>query len=204
MFAAIAEIIAGPERAAGIAADHERYSRVAEAHAGLICKHVMRSDEEAQRFVDIMMWRNQDDSEAFGVDPDFQRIRPSRGGPYTPVVPERSWMNPGYYQLIGGFGAHRTHLTRQLVGFFHAAHGREQEFKEATQHLAARLSQARPGSAMWTFVSLGLPEWWCLVIQDDTVDGALIDPELLTLCSITPRIDTGSLVMRFDREGGAQ
>ena len=199
MFAAIAEIIATPERSAGIANDHERYSRLAEAHPGLLFKHVMRSDADPQRFIDVMAWQSQADSEAFGVDPQFQRIRPSRGGPFVPVIPERSWMNPGYY------ADHRTvtrdcpATTRQVTGYYHAAHGREGEFARLTEQLAADVAAGSEPVSFWAFVNLGLPEWWCIVLQRNDVTERDLPAGLTALCSVPPTIDVGDLVMRFDR-----
>jgi len=199
VFAAIAEIVAGPERAAEMAADHERYSRVAEAHPGLLFKHVMRCSDDERRFVDVMTCESQADSEAFGIDPVFQRIRPSRGGPYQPVVPERSWMNPGYYRNQDAVVRDCEAITRQVVGYFHAAHGREQEFAARSARFAAELAAGTQPIGFWSFVNLGLPEWWCLVLQRDDAAAGLLPGDFTELCSVAPTLDVGDLVMRFDR-----
>lgn len=199
MFASIAEIVATPERAAGIAGDHERYSRVAEAHPGLLFKHVMRSDDDPFRFVDVMAWRSQADSEAFGVDPEFQRIRPSRGRPFVPVVPERSWMNPGYYTARHAITRGGTAITRMVTGYFHAAHGREREFAELTDELAAGIAARQDPVGFWAFVNLGLPAWWCVVLQRDDATTGDLPAQLAAVCSVPARIDAGDVVMRFDR-----
>jgi len=87
VFAAIAEIVAAPERAAEMAADHERYSRVAEAHPGLLFKHVMRCSDDERRFVDVMTWESQADSEAFGIDPCSSGSVPPEAAPTTRWFP---------------------------------------------------------------------------------------------------------------------
>lgn len=203
MFASIAEILAEPERAAGIADDHERYSRVAEAHPGLIFKHVMRSDDDPRRFIDVMAWRSQADSEAFGVDPEFQRIRPSRGRPFVAVVPERSWMNPGYYTARHALTRGDARIPRMVTGYFHAAHGRERDFAGLTDQLAATVAAGRDPVAFWAFMNLGLPEWWCIVLQRADARPSDLPDELAEVCSVPPRIDAGPLVMRFDRPEAA-
>jgi hypothetical protein len=203
MFAAIAEIIATPARADAMANDHERYSRVAEAHPGLLFKHVMRADDDPQRFIDVMAWESQTNSEAFGIDPQFQRIRPSLGGPYDPVVPARSWMNPGYYGDRHSIVRDCVGITRQVVGYFHAAHGHERDFARIVDQLAAEIASRAEPVGFWAFVNLGLPEWWCVVLQRDDAALEHLPQELSQLCSLPPTVDVGDLVMRFDRRESA-
>jgi hypothetical protein len=201
VFLAIAEIVTPVQQAQDVVDDHDRYARIAAAHPALLYKHVVRADGDPRRLVDVMAWTSQEASEAFGIDPDFQRVRPAYGGPMAPAVPERSWINPGYYveRHVGG----RTGVAadRQVTGFFHVAHGQERYFDDAARLLAADFTAWEGSVTFLACVNLGLPAWWCLTVQRPDAAPGDFPPELLRWCSSDPLVVAGPLVTRFDAAG---
>src|SRR6476659_3129447 len=116
MFALVIEIPGDPNGADAIAAAHVRYSELASKHPGILYKHVMHSRDDRARYFDVMVWARLEDSEAFGIDPEYQKHRSNR--PIKSPTGPRAWVNPGYYQEVWEHGHTTSGEMNQIIGLY--------------------------------------------------------------------------------------
>jgi heme-degrading monooxygenase HmoA len=193
MFGIVVEIRSSD--AVALRAQHTTYAELVRRFPGIQHKHVLQSDHDPTRFVDVMLWETQAQSEAFGADPDYQRLRPAvaRGGP---ALSERGWMTPGYYDLVVAARRGGQPERRAVVRFYETTPGREPEFEAAAHQLTERATAAE---AVALYRNRGTPNRYVLVVlgEDDGLDAGALDA-LASCCPQPPATDRGELVVRYD------
>jgi heme-degrading monooxygenase HmoA len=194
-----------------LAAQHERYAELAGRFPGIRYKHVMRSALEPERYIDLMAWERREQSEAFGVDPAYQQLRPPASATRS-VASERSDANPGYYEPVAELLLPGAAIGRQEVSFVQALPGREQALAAEAGALVAA-AEALPGLASLRVLrNLGRPAQHVIVAAyvdaggDESGASALASAaptreawaRLAACCAVKPAPEPGSLVVRFD------
>lgn len=193
MFGIIVEIRSNDP--AALRAQHTTYSELVRRFPGIRQKHVLQSDRDPTRFVDVMLWETQAESEAFGADPDYQRLRPAvaRG---APVLSERGWMTPGYYDLVLAARPGGRAARRAAVRFYETTPGRERDFEAVARQLTERAIGAE---AVTLYRNRGTLNRYVLVVlgEDAGLDEATLET-LASCCPQPPTTDRGELVVRDD------
>jgi heme-degrading monooxygenase HmoA len=193
MFGIVVEI-RSPDREA-LRTQHTTYSELVRRFPGIHHKHVLQSDEDPTRFIDVMLWETQAQSEAFGIDPEYQRLRPAapRG---APMLSERGWMTPGYYDLVIDERRPSEAERRASTRFYETTPGRERDLEAAAQQLAARAAGVE---GVMVYRNRGQPNRYVLVVlgADDGLDPGLLSA-LEACCPAPPATDHGELVVRYD------
>ncbi|GIW05378.1 MAG: hypothetical protein KatS3mg060_0183 [Dehalococcoidia bacterium] len=193
MFGIVVEIRSNDPEA--LRAQHTTYSELVRRFPGIHYKHVLQSADDPTRFVDVMLWETQAQSEAFGVDPEYQRLRPkvTRG---APALSERGWMTPGYYDLVVAERRGEPPSYRAGARFYETTPGREREFEAETRTLAERSSGIE---SLTLYRNRGLPNRYVLVVlgPDDGLDAAALEA-MAACCPQPPATDRGELVVRYD------
>ena len=186
------------------AARHEVYARIAGRYPGMRYKHVMRSESDGDRYVDLMAWETQQQSEAFGVDPEYQRLRPPRSSTRA-VAGLLGDDNPGYYGLVAETARPRAAIARQQVVFVDARPGREGELAAAGRELAAAAGELAGLASLRVLRNLGRPARHVVAVASGGgVDVAEAGPtraawERLAGClAAPPAWESGHLVVRWD------
>lgn len=194
MFALVIEMGGNPGGAEAVREAHVRYSELAAHHPGILYKHVMQTRDNPARFYDVMVWAHQKESEAFGIDPEYQKHRPQR--PIKIPTGPRAGLNPGYYQEVWEHGHTTSGESTQLIGLYEATPGREREFEAAAA--AARDELGDRVTSFILYRNLGKPNQYSVVVQGlaESDEGALAPLAGLTVRP--PEIDRGDIIVRYD------
>ena len=188
------------------AAQHELYAQLAGRYPGMTYKHVMRSHADGDRYIDLMAWENQQQSEAFGVDPEYQRLRPPRSAT-RPSPSQFSDANPGYYGPVAEMVRPGAAIVGQDVAFVSARPGSEGELAAASRDLATAADELPALASLRVLRNLGWPAQHVIVAAaSDAVDIASAEPtraaweRLAACCTTPPDWESGYLVVRWDAE----
>lgn len=194
MFALVIEISGQPDGEDAVREAHVRYSELASRHPGILYKHVMHSHQDPARYFDVMVWARQDDSEAFGIDPEYQRHRPNQ--PIRIPTGPRAWLNPGYYREVWEVGSTTSDQTSQLLGLYEVTPGKEAEFEAA----AAAARDAIDGRVLSLILyrNLGKPNWYSIVAQGLAPGDEGVLAPLGGLTVRPPDLQYGKLIVRYD------
>ncbi len=209
MFVIVVQIRAGDPQA--LAAQHERYAGLAGRFPGVRYKHVMRSASEPDRYIDLMAWERREQSEEFGLDPEYQRLRPPPSATRS-VLSERSDANPGYYEPVAELVRPEAAIGRQEVAFVDARPGREQALAAEAGALVAAAGALPRLASLRVLRNLGRPAQHVIVAAyvdaraDADEESALATAaptwegwtRLVACCAAEPAPESGSLVVRFD------
>ncbi|MCY4640705.1 MAG: hypothetical protein OXC94_10255 [Chloroflexi bacterium] len=204
MFVIVVQIRAADPEAQ--ARQHGVYARIAGRYPGMRYKHVMRSESDGDRYVDLMAWETQQQSEAFGVDPEYQRLRPPRSA--TRTVPRfLRDDNPGYYGLVAETARPGAAIARQQVVFVDARPGREGELAAAGRRLAAGAGGLAGLTSLRVLRNLGWPARHVVAVAaSEAVEVAEAGPtrtaweRLAACCTAPPEWESGHLVVRWDAD----
>lgn len=193
MFALVIELVGPSQTRESVRDAHVRYSELAKDHPGILYKHVMHSTDDRERYFDVMVWRNQDDSEAFGIDPEYQKHRPSR-----PIrIPDAgAWANPGYFQEVWEVGSTTSGEARQYLARYEVTPGKEMDFEKAAAQ--ARDTIGHGVTSLILYRSLGAPNRYSIVMQGHAPEA---EKSLASLADCTlraPDIQRGELIVRYD------
>lgn len=201
MFAVIVQIEGNANTPERIARQHTIYSELAGKYPGMLFKHVAQSAQRPERFIDVMVWDEQDHSEAFGLDPDYQRQRPS--SPLSlPSTAERNWANPGYYhELTNTFVPGKPSATME-VGFYRVRPDKIGDFTSLASEIGRRALSADDTSRYQVYSNNGLPSWHVIVIESSGAAPDFLSGEtgeqLAALCAEPPLLDSGDILVKFD------
>lgn len=194
MFALVIEIPGQANSRDNIRESHVRYSELASKHPGILYKHVMQSRDNPNRFFDVMVWAHQDDSEAFGIDPEYQKHRLNM--PIRIPDPARSWVSPGYCTEVWEVGSTTSQETEQYLGLFEVTPGKEKAFVAAASAIRDQIKDHV--ASMILYQNNGHPNQYSIVLQGHTPDD---EAKLATLAEYTlraPEIERGELIVRYD------
>ena len=194
MFALVIEIPGQPSSRDTIREAHVRYSELAKDHPGILYKHVMQSRDNPARFFDVMVWATQENSEVFGVDPEYQKHRP--GMPIRIPNPARSWVNPGYFQEVWEVGSTTSAETEQYLGLFEATPGKELAFEAAAADIRDRIGDHV--SSLILYRNLGAPNQYSIVVQGQNAEDEALLATLADYTVRAPEIERGELIVRYD------
>jgi quinol monooxygenase YgiN len=190
-----------------LAAQHARYAELAGRFPGIRYKHVMRSASEPDRYIDLMAWERREQSEEFGVDPEYQRARPPASATRAVSI-GGSDANPGYYEPVAELVRPEAAIAAQEVAFIEARPGREQGLAAAARALVAGAEALPALASLRVLRNLGRPAQHVIVTayveKGATAEVAAAEPtreawaELVACCPAEPVAEPGSLVVRFD------
>ena len=186
------------------ARQHEVYAALAGRYPGLRYKHVMRSEADGDRYIDLMAWESQQQSEAFGVDPEYQRLRPPRS--VTRAVPSiLRDDNPGYYGLLAETARPEAPIARQQVSVVDARPGREGELAAAGRELVDGAAALPDIASARLLRNLGWPARHVVAVAwsepgEVGEAGPMRSPweRLAECCTEAPEWEAGRLVVRWD------
>lgn len=192
------------------ARQHGVYAEIAGRYPGMRYKHVMRSEADGDRYIDLMAWESQQQSEAFGVDPEYQRLRPPRSA--TSALPSLLRDdNPGYYGLLSETARAGAPIARQQVAVVDARPGLEGELAAAGRELVEGAAALQGIASARLLRNLGWPARHVVAVAwSEAGDVAGAGPtraaweRLSACCTGEPSWDEGHLVVRWDAGEPAQ
>lgn len=201
LFAVIVQIEGNAETPERISRQHTIYSELAGKYPGMLFKHVAQSVQRPHRFIDVMVWDTQEHSEEFGLDPDYQKQRPS--SPISlPSTAERNWANPGYYHDLRNYVVAGKESASMEVGFYRLVPGNEGAFIGIADEIGNKALANPAVSRFQVYSNNGLPHWRVIVIESGPSPTSYLSglngKRLADLCSEPPLIDSGEILVKFD------
>lgn len=193
MFALVIELIGPSQTRDSIREAHVRYSELAKDHPGILYKHVMHSTDDPARFFDVMVWETQEQSEIFGVDPEYQK---HRSGPIRVPPPIHAWANPGYFREVWEVGSTTSAETEQYLARYEVTPGKEMAFEAEAAAIRDRIGGRV--TSLILYRSLGAPNRDSIVMQGHSPDDEAALAPLAEFALRAPDIQRGEIIVRYD------